>query len=136
MIDNYRQTRRINISASCSLIHITSVLVSLAIHTLHQQTLEWIYAHGDQAVVTTAQLHTRSINPPLPIFSSPFGFSTPAPPSSTLCNDHTSFQISYKQSSLPNSTIKFCFWNPEDADPYTYDDDGLEVSCNFTLIIF
>ncbi|KAJ7886129.1 hypothetical protein B0H14DRAFT_2563454 [Mycena olivaceomarginata] len=69
VMDDEGHTKRINISASRSLIEISKyifkVLVPGALHSLHQNTVEWIAAHGAKAVVTTSQLHTRGDVPPI-----------------------------------------------------------------------
>jgi len=57
--------RRINITATRSLIQLTRVITPAAIHALHTQSIQWIFDHGGLAVVTTSTLRTRNANPPL-----------------------------------------------------------------------
>lgn len=130
IMDHDGQKRRINISASRSLIEITEVLVPLAIHTLHRQTIDWIFNHGHQAVVTSSQLRSRQATPPLSASSLTYGFSIPAPPSSILSEDHSNFSISYDSNleSEPDHSpwaIEFDIWRPSEDDLYT---DGMSDS--------
>ncbi|KAF9037406.1 hypothetical protein BDZ89DRAFT_1011046 [Hymenopellis radicata] len=117
------QTRRINITPSRSLIQITEVLVPGAIHTLHRQTVDWIFNHGAQAIVATSQLRSRSSQSPLPSSSFIFGFSHPAPPSTTLDDDHSDFTISYDDSAH-SGEIHFDMWEPSDNDLFMEDGDS------------
>ncbi|KAF9052488.1 hypothetical protein BDZ89DRAFT_1032535 [Hymenopellis radicata] len=117
------QTRRINITPSRSLIQITEVLVPGAIHTLHRQTVDWIFNHGAQAVVATSQLRSRSSQSPLPSSSSIFGFSHPAPPSTTLDDDHSDFTISYDDSAH-SGELHFDMWEPSENDLFMEDGDS------------
>ncbi|KAJ6470658.1 hypothetical protein C8R47DRAFT_1148854 [Mycena vitilis] len=78
-MDAEGHTKKVNVSASRSLIQITKVLVPGAIHSLHKQTIEWIFAHGGKAVVTTSQLHSRSAAPPAQVAVTGPAFASPAP---------------------------------------------------------
>jgi hypothetical protein len=57
--------RQINITASRSLIKLTTILVPGCIHRLHSQSIQWIFDHGRQAVVTTSTLRTCNATPPI-----------------------------------------------------------------------
>jgi hypothetical protein len=57
--------RRINITATRSLIQLTRIITPAAIHALHAQSIQWIFDHGGLAVVTTSTLRTRNAIPPL-----------------------------------------------------------------------
>lgn len=76
-------TRRINITASRSLVRLTSILTPGYIHALHSQSIEWINDHGQDIVVTTSTLRTRNSQPPLSSLTLNHAFSAPAPPSSS-----------------------------------------------------
>ncbi|KAJ6603953.1 hypothetical protein B0H10DRAFT_2229471 [Mycena sp. CBHHK59/15] len=80
IMDEHGLTKRINVSASRSLIEISKVLVPGSLHKLHNQTLEWIFAHGGQAVVSTSQLISRGETAPVPARIVSRVFSVPAPP--------------------------------------------------------
>lgn len=116
-------TRRINVSSSRSLIEITEVLVPLAIHTLHKQTIDWIFTHGKKAVVTSSQLRSRSSTPVILATNLTYGFSIPAPPVITTSEDESSFSITYDASRLENSShtaseVQFDIWEPSENDLY------------------
>lgn len=83
-IDEKGTRRRINITASRSLIKLTRVLAGTSIHTLHSQCIQWVYDHGPEIVVTTSTLRTRGINPTTPSTRLQAVFSNPAPPSYPL----------------------------------------------------
>ncbi|KAJ7872089.1 hypothetical protein B0H13DRAFT_2280300 [Mycena leptocephala] len=68
IMDNQGHTKRIN------------VLVPGSIHKLHNQTIEWMFTHGAQAVVNTSQLHTRGETPPVASHIVSRAFTAPAPP--------------------------------------------------------
>ncbi|KAJ7695629.1 hypothetical protein B0H17DRAFT_1198415 [Mycena rosella] len=65
VMDNQAHTTEIKIWPSRSLIRISKVLVPGALHSIHGQTMEWIFTHSTHAVVTTSQLHTRNETAPL-----------------------------------------------------------------------
>jgi hypothetical protein len=134
ILDNEGQTRRINITASRSLIEITEVLVPNAIHNLHRQTIQWIYSHGSQAVVATSQLRSRSETPPLRATALTFGFSMPAPASSTLTEDHSEFSISYPEPEHTENT-QFNIWEPSEDDLFmdTDSDCDSDIEVYFSL---
>ncbi|KAJ7738873.1 hypothetical protein DFH07DRAFT_778935 [Mycena maculata] len=117
-MDDQGHTLRINVSATRSLIQISKVLVPGAIHALHKQTMEWIFAHGKQAVVTTSQLHTRSKTPPLPSDSLARAFAIPVPPS--LSQADPEFALTYSPGQPSNSNI---MGNESDDDLESPDDD-------------
>ncbi|KAJ7747954.1 hypothetical protein DFH07DRAFT_775902 [Mycena maculata] len=117
-MDDQGHTLRINVSATRSLIQISKVLVPGAIHALHKQTMEWIFAHGKQAVVTTSQLHTRSETPPLPSDSLARAFAIPVPPS--LSQADPEFTLTYSPGQPSNSNI---VGNESDDDLESPDDD-------------
>lgn len=85
-------TRNINITASRSLIELTTVLVPGYIHGLHSQCIQWIFEHGKQAVVTTSMLRTRNATPP--ISSSPTGSALGDPAPLAQSADETPFTLS------------------------------------------
>jgi len=62
--NNAGSHRRINITATRSLIQLTRVITPAAIHALHAQSIQWIYDHSGLAVVTTSTLRTRNATPP------------------------------------------------------------------------
>ncbi|KAJ7141481.1 hypothetical protein C8R44DRAFT_727065 [Mycena epipterygia] len=99
IMDDQNHTKKINVSASRSLIRISKVLAG-ALHSLHQQTMEWIFSHGSQAVFTTSQLHTRGEIPPIPSETLARAFSVPAPLTPSL--DDVDFTLTYSQSSDQN----------------------------------
>lgn len=70
--------RRINITATRSLIQLTHIITPAAIHALHAQSVQWIFDHGGLAVVTTSTLRTRNAIPPLS--ASTRAFACPLPP--------------------------------------------------------
>ncbi|KAF9011458.1 hypothetical protein BDZ89DRAFT_1167536 [Hymenopellis radicata] len=126
------ETRRINITASRSLIRITEVLVPHALHTLHHQTIEWIFTHGKQAVVTTSQLRSRNATPPIRAVGLPMGFALPAPDSSTLAGDHTSFSISYSPGEQSSEDIQFDMWEATSDDEYMDEDSDFDSDIEYT----
>jgi hypothetical protein len=74
--------QQINISPTRSLIELTKVLTPGCIHSLHSQSIQWIFDHGARAVVTTSTLRTRNEIPPV-LASSPehiLGDPAPLPP--------------------------------------------------------
>ncbi|KAJ7790501.1 hypothetical protein B0H14DRAFT_2625938 [Mycena olivaceomarginata] len=77
VMDDNGHTARINVSSSRSLIQISKVLLPGAIHSLHHQTMEWIFSHGKRAVVATSQLHTRAEIPPTPPLPLSRGLAAP-----------------------------------------------------------
>lgn len=82
--------------------------------------------------MATSQLRSRLETPALPASSLAYGFSVPAPPSSTLSEDHTNFSISY--SDHPVSTEPhFDIWTPSLEDLYmdVDSDSESEVSLNY-----
>jgi hypothetical protein len=94
-MDNEEGTilQQINITASCSLIKLTAILVPGCIHSLHSQCIQWIFDHGSQAVVTTSTLCTHNATPPISLSPIGHGFADPAPlPSSTV--DESPFSLS------------------------------------------
>ncbi|KAF9020333.1 hypothetical protein BDZ89DRAFT_1116416 [Hymenopellis radicata] len=99
--DDNGLTRRINISASRTLIEITEVLVPGAIHNLHRQTIEWIYTHGRRIVAAHLPLHHLLLHSLSPLHS----------PSRT--------------SSLHRMTedTQFEIWEASPEDEYMYSDE-------------
>ncbi|KAJ6557626.1 hypothetical protein B0H19DRAFT_1376305 [Mycena capillaripes] len=119
IMDDNGHTTRINVSSSRSLIQISKVLLPGAIHSLHHQTMEWIFAHGKQAVVATSQLHTRGEIPPTPTCSLSRGFAAPAPPPPPEGEDE--FCITY--SAAQPSTFPFKHWSVDDLEGEQEDSD-------------
>ncbi|KAJ7938082.1 hypothetical protein B0H13DRAFT_2261376 [Mycena leptocephala] len=124
-MDDQGHTKKINISASRSLIRITKsktdllkVLVPGAIHSLHKQTIKWISDHGAKAVVTTSQLLTRSETTPFSAGSSR-AFAVPAPPTPTI--DEEDFSLTH--STFSNSDIQFEHWLEESLNDGSDDED-------------
>ena len=72
--------RRINITATRSLIQLTHVITPAAIHALHAQSIQWIFDHGGLAVVTTSTLRTRNAIPPLSSSTITRAFAFPLSP--------------------------------------------------------
>lgn len=71
--------RQINISPTRSLIKLTKVLTPGCIHSLHSQSIQWIFDHGAQAVVTTSTLRTRNEISPILASSTEHILGDPAP---------------------------------------------------------
>jgi hypothetical protein len=61
--DEEGRLRKIKVTPSRSLVEITRVLVPGALVNLHSQCLDWIFNHGNQLVVKTSTLRTRSLDP-------------------------------------------------------------------------
>ncbi len=72
--------RRINITATRSLVKITCVITPAAIHALHAQSIQWIVDHGGLAVVTTSTLRIRNADPPLSSSTIARAFAFPLSP--------------------------------------------------------
>ncbi|CAK5275411.1 unnamed protein product [Mycena citricolor] len=89
LMDVQGTTKRINITASRSLVQISKVLVPGDIHSLHKQTLEWISAHGTSIVVSTSQLRTRGRFEPVRVRPLANTIGVPAPP--TEVTDYPEF---------------------------------------------
>ena len=109
--DDMGSCRRINITATRSLIQLTRVITPAAIHALHAQSIQWIFDHGGLTVVTTSTLRTRNAIPPFPP-SSPiaraFAFPlSPTCPESLNSNENftVSFPLEENQSQLTMPTI-------------------------------
>ncbi|KAJ7772000.1 hypothetical protein DFH07DRAFT_937710 [Mycena maculata] len=120
VMDAEAHTKRINISPSRSLIQISKVLVPGALHSLHGQTMEWIFNHGAHAVVTTSQLHTRGETAPIPTDTMARVFSVPAP---APCLDDTEFSITYESSPAQSANpVEFEHW----SESMLSDDSGDE----------
>ncbi|KAJ7920859.1 hypothetical protein B0H13DRAFT_2419578 [Mycena leptocephala] len=111
VMDDAGHTKRINVSASRSLIQISKVLVPGAISSLHHQTMEWIFAHGKQAVVTTSQLHTRGMTPPSP--ANPLSRGFVAPTQLPIFDVEDEFHITYSVTHLSDSEED----SDDDSDP-------------------
>ncbi len=111
------EIRHINISPTHTLIDITKVLVPHAIHNLHRQTIKWIFSHGRKAVAATSQLRSRAATPAVAAASLTYGFSVPAPSSSTLSEDHSNFTLSY-HALTEAAEAQFNIWEPSEADLY------------------
>ena len=71
--------RQINITPTRSLIELTKVLTPGCIHSLHSQSIQWIFDHGARAVVTTSTLRTRNETPPAVVSSTECILGDPAP---------------------------------------------------------
>lgn len=128
------EMRRINITASRSLIRITEVLVPHSLHTLHRQTIAWIFNHGGQAVVTTSQLRSRLMTAPIPAVGLPFGFALPAPDSSNFLGDHTNFSISYPLAASFSEDIQFSIWEASAEDEYMDEDSDFDSDIEVGVI--
>lgn len=59
--------------------------------------MEWIFAHGKRAVVTTSQLHTRGETPPTPANPLTRGFvaPTPLPAFDTTDDFHITYSVTH-----------------------------------------
>ncbi|KAJ7474233.1 hypothetical protein FB451DRAFT_1398222 [Mycena latifolia] len=117
IMDDHGRMKRINVSASRSLIVISKVLVPGSIHKLHNQTIEWIFTHGAQAVVSTSQLLTRGDTPPVPSRVISRAFAVPAPPD--ISHDTPEFTPS-----IPPSSGTFKFENYTENDAFESDSDS------------
>ncbi|KAJ7101731.1 hypothetical protein C8R44DRAFT_887925 [Mycena epipterygia] len=85
--------------------------------------MEWIFAHGSQAVVTTSQLHTRGEIPPIPSDTLARAFAAPALVTPSL--DDVDLPLTYSQSS-DSGTLKFEHWSQgmdNDSDDDSDDSD-------------
>jgi hypothetical protein len=87
--------RRINITATRSLIQLTRVITPAAIHALHAQSIQWIFDHGGLTVVTTSTLRTRNAIPPSPSSSIARAFAFPLSPTSQSLVSNENFTISF-----------------------------------------
>ncbi|KAJ7874976.1 hypothetical protein B0H14DRAFT_2569005 [Mycena olivaceomarginata] len=63
VMDDNGTTKKINVTPSRSVVLISKVLVPSTIHRLCGQTMEWIFTHGAEAVVSTSQLLMHSKKP-------------------------------------------------------------------------
>ncbi|KAJ7914555.1 hypothetical protein B0H13DRAFT_2270697 [Mycena leptocephala] len=95
VMDDAGHTKRINVSASRSLIQIS----------------KWIFAHGKQAVVTTSQLHTRGMTPPTP--ANPLSRGFVAPTQLPVFDVEDEFHITYSVTHLSDSEED----SDNDSDP-------------------
>ncbi|KAJ7626725.1 hypothetical protein B0H17DRAFT_1150935 [Mycena rosella] len=120
VMDDQAHTKEIKIWPSRSLIRISKVLVPGALHSIHGQTMEWIFTHGAHAVVTTSQLHTRNETAPLSSGSLRI-FAVPAPLTPSA-EDDTDFSTTYISSNT--NTINFEHWNGGMNDPDEDSDDS------------
>lgn len=86
VLDSEEGTRRhIRITKTRSLIMLTQVLIPGCIHALHSQCIQWIYEHGQQAVVTTSTLRSRAVGLASSSHTSlHHALLSPAPPSYSL----------------------------------------------------
>lgn len=92
---------------------------------MHNQTIEWIFAHGGQAVVSTSQLISRGENPPVPSRIASRAFSVPAPP-------EISQKIPEFTPSIPPATIEFENLTEKDMeDAFTFEESDEEDDENF-----
>ncbi|KAJ3718540.1 hypothetical protein C8R42DRAFT_644315 [Lentinula raphanica] len=83
IMDENGNTTQLKITPAYTLVQINKVLVPGAILAKHKQTVQWIFEHGQKAVVQTRTLCSRSAIPPLPIDSvSSSILGIPAPTSS------------------------------------------------------
>ena len=99
VVDNDMDScRRINITATRSLIQLTRVITPAAIHALHAQSVQWIFDHGGLTVVTTSTLRTRNAIPPLPSSSIAQAFAFPLSPTcpESLISNENDFAISFQ----------------------------------------
>ncbi|KAJ7689064.1 hypothetical protein B0H17DRAFT_1135343 [Mycena rosella] len=104
IMDDQDHTNRIN------------VLVPGAIHSLHKQTIEWIFIHGGKAVVTTSQLRTHGETAPISSGTINHTFTTPVPPDPS--HDDAEFLVSIP----PSDPIQFEHWNK--STDYDSEDDS------------
>ncbi|KAJ3752534.1 hypothetical protein EV360DRAFT_88655 [Lentinula raphanica] len=70
VMDEQGTTAQLKITPAYSLVQINKVFVPGSILAKHKQTMQWIFEHGQKAVVQTRTLRSRSAIPPLPIDSS------------------------------------------------------------------
>jgi hypothetical protein len=83
------------------------VLVPGAIHSLHKQTMQWIFTHGGRAVVTTSQLLSRGETPPISVNTLTRAFAVPAPPPD-LPDDNSEFPLTLSPDGME---IEFEHWS-------------------------
>lgn len=74
--------------------------------------MEWIFANGTQAVVTTSQLHTRGETPPIRSTALVHAFAVPAP---TLSHDEVEFTLTHSS-----------FQSSNDSEEAQYSEDDSE----------
>lgn len=107
--DDAGSLRKINITASRSLIKLTRILVPGYVHAIHSQCIQWIYTHGQLAVVTTSTLRTRSERSPLSIPTSEASlacaFASPAPISPTPADMVEPLTLSISESESSGSSL-------------------------------
>ncbi|KAF8146564.1 hypothetical protein K438DRAFT_1944507 [Mycena galopus ATCC 62051] len=101
-----------------------NTLLFRLIHKLRNQTIEWIFAHGGQAVVSTSQLISRGENPPVPSRTVSRAFSVPAPPD-------ISQNIPEFTPSIPPATIEFENLTEKDMDIFTSEESDEDDDENF-----
>ena len=114
--------RRINITATRSLIQLTRVITPAAIHALHAQSIQWIFDHGGLAVVTTSALRTRNAIPPLSssTIAQAFAFPlSPTPPKSLTTTENFTL-------SLPLGESQNCINMDENTASPEFEDDDLD----------
>ncbi|KAJ6490305.1 hypothetical protein C8R47DRAFT_1273319 [Mycena vitilis] len=135
VMDMAGNTKRLNVSLTRSLIVIDKVLVPGAIHSLHGQTIEWIFNHGARAVVTTSQLHTRGQISPAVVNAVARAFAVPAPASSF--DDSIEFPLT--------KSVEFEHWsedmlddsgNGSDDESETDSDSGSEEDLHSNELVF
>ncbi|CAK5276222.1 unnamed protein product [Mycena citricolor] len=113
-MDSQGSSKQINITASRSLIHITKILTPGAILNLHKQTIEWIVAHGQQAVVTTSQLRSRGQSDPVPIRPPTSLLGIPAPPNPLV--EYPEFVPHVPANSPSGDSDDVMEWDTDDED--------------------
>ncbi|KAJ6489576.1 hypothetical protein C8R47DRAFT_1124811 [Mycena vitilis] len=113
VMDAVGNTKRLTVSLTRSLIVIDKVLVPGAIHSLHGQTVEWIFNHGARAVVTTSQLHTRGQIAPTVVNAVARAFAVPASPGSF--DNSAEFSLTNTQI-LDSTPVEFEHWSEDLLD--------------------
>jgi hypothetical protein len=115
---------KVSISSFFLLSELTTlkVLVPGSVHSLHGQTVEWIFNHGARAVVTTSQLHTRGEIAPVVVNAVARAFAVPAPPGSF--DESAEFSLTHAASpALDSSPVEFVHWSSDMVEESDDDSD-------------
>lgn len=120
--DEDGNSHSINITASRSLVRLTKLLAPATLHSLHGQSLEWIFNHGALAVVTSSTLRTRSEADAVSASPVGHGLGVPAPTPKSLPDENLAFTLS-----LPTGDAEFSQdvdFGDESLDEEEMDNDG------------
>ncbi|KAJ7852387.1 hypothetical protein B0H14DRAFT_3137162 [Mycena olivaceomarginata] len=120
VMDDNGTTKKINVTPSRSVVLISKVLVPGAIHRLHGQTMEWIFTHGAEAVVSTSQLLTRGKRPPISSGIISRAFGAPAPPNLS----ENSFTLSIERKKTAEEFDNDSDDESDDNNTFEFDEDS------------